>query len=98
MSPLLLLPLLFAGTPEADSNAMQGCPHASGFDERGDKAMGFDHEKTVHHFALTGEGGAISAARLSSLLGSRIEFSVDGGCLLGSTSLEWWKYENGRSY
>jgi hypothetical protein len=61
MTPLLLLPLLLGGTPEPDSNAMQGCPHALGVDQRGDKAMGFDHEKTAHHFALTGEGGTISA-------------------------------------
>lgn len=27
--------------------------------ERGDKAMGFDHTKTTHHFLLTKEGGAI---------------------------------------
>jgi len=61
MTPLLLLPLLLAGAPEADSNAMQGCPHASGVDQRGDKEMGFDHDKTAHHFALTSEGGIISA-------------------------------------
>jgi hypothetical protein len=61
MTPLILVPLLLAGTPQADSTTMEGCPHASGVDQRGDKAMGFDHEKTAHHFGLTADGGTISA-------------------------------------
>lgn len=32
---------------------------ASAVDERGDKGMGFSHEKTTHHFRILGDGGAI---------------------------------------
>jgi len=46
-----------------DDTTMAGCPmhadHVKGVDERGDKAMGFSHEKTTHHFRITPEGGAI---------------------------------------
>src|SRR5450759_3416325 len=40
------------------------CPiqdHAQdhGTDQRGDRAMGFSHEKTTHHFRLFKDGGAI---------------------------------------
>jgi hypothetical protein len=41
-----------------------GCPMADertkGVNERGDKAMGFDHMKTAHHFRLTVDGGVIA--------------------------------------
>ena len=33
--------------------------HADGVNERGDHVMGFDHEKTKHHFLLHADGGAI---------------------------------------
>jgi hypothetical protein len=33
--------------------------HMSGVNKRGDKAMGFDHEKTTHHFILKNDGGVI---------------------------------------
>lgn len=35
--------------------------HHAGVNERGDKVMGFSHEKTVHHFLLTADGGMIVA-------------------------------------
>jgi hypothetical protein len=35
--------------------------HFAGVTERGDKAMGFAHHSTVHHFGLTRQGGFISA-------------------------------------
>ncbi|HVT11118.1 MAG TPA: hypothetical protein VHE55_02535 [Fimbriimonadaceae bacterium] len=38
---------------------MQGDRHAQGVDKRGDKAMGFSHEKTQHHFRLFKDGGSI---------------------------------------
>lgn len=41
----------------------ESCPmHAkhTGVTERGDQAMGFSHEKTVHHFRLSKDGGAIA--------------------------------------
>ncbi|HEY3628940.1 MAG TPA: hypothetical protein VGL00_21810 [Terracidiphilus sp.] len=33
--------------------------HAAGVDNRGDHAMGFSHETTVHHFILLPDGGTI---------------------------------------
>ena len=35
--------------------------HHQGVVERGDKVMGFSHEKTIHHFRLYPDGGAIEA-------------------------------------
>jgi hypothetical protein len=39
-----------AAAPQHDDSAMNN---------RGDHVMGFDHEKTVHHFVLTKTGGTI---------------------------------------
>jgi len=36
-----------------------GSPHSEAVDQRGDQAMGFDHEKTRHHFLLKADGGII---------------------------------------
>lgn len=36
--------------------------HDTAVDERGDHVMGFDHEKTSHHFRLTPSGGAIEVS------------------------------------
>ena len=36
--------------------------HMSGVNERGDKAMGFSHEKTTHHFRLRANGGVIEVS------------------------------------
>lgn len=33
--------------------------HAAGVNRRGDKEMGFSHEKTAHHFTLLTDGGSI---------------------------------------
>ena len=33
--------------------------HAHGVQSRGDRGMGFSHEKTTHHFRLSSDGGAI---------------------------------------
>jgi hypothetical protein len=49
---------------------MKDCPmhaahtkqdHYAAVDERGDKAMGFSHEATMHHFRMTEDGGVIEA-------------------------------------
>jgi hypothetical protein len=40
--------------------------HAQGMSERGDRVMGFDHEKTAHHFLLYADGGAIEVAANSA--------------------------------
>lgn len=36
--------------------------HTDEVNTRGDRAMGFSHEKTTHHFRLTSSGGAIEVA------------------------------------
>ncbi len=49
---------LAAAWPGAAQTA--SCPdHHSGVDSRGDHVMGFDHDKTTHHFLLTASGGII---------------------------------------
>src|SRR5829696_4565393 len=40
--------------------------HAKGVNERGDRVMGFDHEKTTHHFLLYTDGGAIEVTANSA--------------------------------
>lgn len=62
MKTLLILILLCVCT----ASAYADCPmheehtkHKDGVDARGDKAMGFDHTKTTHHFLLKDDGGVI---------------------------------------
>ena len=43
----------------ADQSGHQHDEHLAGVNKRGDQAMGFDHEKTTHHFRLMKDGGAI---------------------------------------
>lgn len=43
----------------ADPSQMNHDSHSKMVNEKGDKAMGFSHEKTTHHFRLFGDGGAI---------------------------------------
>ena len=51
------------GTPQHDDSAMEG---------RGDHVMGFDYNKTTHHFTLTKTGGTIQVtANVSSDSASR---------------------------
>jgi hypothetical protein len=52
-----------AATPrgEAQSQSTDREAHFAGVDQRGDKAMGFSHQRTAHHFGLTRNGGFISA-------------------------------------
>ena len=40
--------------------------HSKGVNERGDRVMGFDHEKTTHHFLLFKDGGAIEVTANSA--------------------------------
>lgn len=66
---LLLFLLAMAGDPATcpmhaqhmaqAQSAQQGDHAAHAVDERGDKVMGFSHEKTKHTFRLFGDGGAI---------------------------------------
>ena len=54
---------LLAEEPAHNHDDMVDCPmkadHATGVDERGDKGMGFSHQKTTHHFRIGTDGGAI---------------------------------------
>jgi hypothetical protein len=52
----LAVPLAAQTTPRP------GTDHHAGVNERGDHVMGFDHEKTTHHFRLTKSGGVIEAS------------------------------------
>ena len=64
--------VLVLGPFRAKAQDMQSCPahkdhaahadspdHAAGVDARGNAVMGFDHDKTTHHFRLTPDGGSI---------------------------------------
>jgi len=52
-----------AGQQQVRTDSMAGCPmheqHMAEMNQRGDRAMGFDHMKTTHHFRLLTDGGAI---------------------------------------
>jgi hypothetical protein len=50
-----------AGATQGQETSSCAAHHAA-VDERGDAVMGFEHEKTTHHFALTPEGGVISVS------------------------------------
>ena len=67
MNTLLATVLFFVGTfGGASVGIQQTTPptashdeHHQGVNDRGDKAMGFSHEKATHHFSLYSDGGAI---------------------------------------
>jgi mono/diheme cytochrome c family protein len=51
---------LQSGQPAGDHAAHQSHDaHHTGVNERGDRVMGFSHEKTAHHFRLKTDGGLI---------------------------------------
>jgi hypothetical protein len=56
-----ILVLLGPGANAGEEDMHKHDAHFAGVTERGDKGMGFSHEKTVHHFGLTRQGGFISA-------------------------------------
>ena len=58
---LTILPLLMAAAFAQDHK-----DHHAGVDARGDKVMGFSHEKTAHHFRLFGDGGSIEVEAKSA--------------------------------
>jgi hypothetical protein len=56
----LMTSLLIRGQQQPKQVEKMDCPMKMGeMNERGDKAMGFDHMKTTHHFLLARDGGAI---------------------------------------
>jgi len=57
MNAIILTLLLLAATDD-----MTNCPmHAQHVAERGDKVMGFSHDKTTHDFRSLADGGSIEA-------------------------------------
>jgi hypothetical protein len=56
----LVIGLGLLGLP-AYAQDSKSCHHTA-VDERGDHVMGFDHEKTSHHFRLTPSGGSIDVS------------------------------------
>ena len=46
----------------AQTTPTPGHDHHAAVNERGDHVMGFDHEKTTHHFRLTKSGGVIEVS------------------------------------
>ena len=52
--------LLAFAAPAQDADTCAA--HHAAVDGRGDMVMGFDHEKTTHHFSLTPNGGAIAVS------------------------------------
>jgi hypothetical protein len=58
---MVLPAVMFAGTQQQNQhhNHQQDHQRVEGVNKRGDHAMGFSHEKTTHHFRLTGDGGMI---------------------------------------
>lgn len=53
----LLSPYIFS--QQANQGASSQDMHHQGVNERGDKEMGFSHDKATHHFILYSDGGAI---------------------------------------
>jgi hypothetical protein len=54
------LAILAPATHAQDADSCSA--HHAGVDARGDMVMGFDHEKTTHHFSLTTNGGMIAVS------------------------------------
>lgn len=50
----------------AEQKTMDHSSHTKMVNEQGDKAMGFSHEKTTHHFRLFADGGAIEVTTNSA--------------------------------
>ena len=58
----VLVASFLAANAAVAGDGSEHAAHDAGVDHRGDHAMGFSHEKTAHHFALTKTGGVILAA------------------------------------
>ena len=53
---------ILASPAFAQSSSSSHDAHHAKVNERGDHVMGFDHEKTTHHFRLTQSGGSIEVS------------------------------------
>lgn len=56
---LLIVVVLFTSILWAEDCPMHAAHMQENMESRGDTAMGFDHDKTTHHFLITEEGGSI---------------------------------------
>ena len=54
------------GAPGQQADHAKDADHHANVDKRGDHVMGFDHEKTTHHFRLAKNGGSIEVTANSS--------------------------------
>ena len=69
ITAMLLLVMLLAASASAQSASDS---HSHDVDARGDRAMGFEHTKTTHHFLLNQNGGVIRVeTRNAADVGSR---------------------------
>ena len=59
---LASLATAFSGPLSAQTTPAPTPDHHAAVNERGDHVMGFDHEKTTHHFRLTKSGGVIEVS------------------------------------
>jgi hypothetical protein len=76
LTAICLILICLPGQSLAGTQASKECPrmadHHDHVNQRGDEAMGFSHQKTVHHFRLYSDGGAIEVeAKESSDTASR---------------------------
>ena len=62
MFTALLLMTTATAHLQHDQMHNQHSDHHQAVNERGDKVMGFSHEKTTHHFILLADGGAIDVS------------------------------------
>jgi hypothetical protein len=60
MKALAALAAFSLAAPSQSWAQSMDCAHHAAVAERGDQVMGFDHEKTTHHFRLAKSGGTIS--------------------------------------
>ena len=69
LAVLAVLALFTAARPAAaqhDHQNSKEADHHAKVNERGDHVMGFDHEKTTHHFLLAKDGGSIEVTANSA--------------------------------
>jgi hypothetical protein len=57
--PLTAAPAIAQEAEHDPATCPMHAQHMKDLDERGDATMGFDHERTTHHFLITDQGGVI---------------------------------------
>ena len=61
IASILFILLLAVPAFSEEASCLHHTEHQKKVNERGDRVMGFDHEKTIHHFELKPDGGVIRA-------------------------------------